>query len=84
MGLGTGGFAWFCIFVISQLTQRHRECNLTMLFAFLTYEKAVDQGVGNKVWQTMNDEGFPPDLIRMVQIVRLDIEVERDEKASEQ
>jgi hypothetical protein len=54
-----------------------------MLFALLTYEKAVGQGVVNKYWQTMNDKVFPPDVIRVVQIVRLDVEVERDEKAFE-
>jgi hypothetical protein len=83
IGLGTGGYAWFCIFVVSQTTQRQRECNLTMLLAFLTYEKAVGQGMGNRYWLTMNDKVFPPDVIRVVQIVRLDVEVERVEKASE-
>jgi len=32
-----------CIFVISQLTQRHKERNLTMLLVFPAFEKAVDK-----------------------------------------
>jgi hypothetical protein len=46
-----------------------------MLLAFLAYEKAIDEAVRNKVWQIMTDKDFPQDLIRMVQILRVDIEL---------
>jgi hypothetical protein len=46
-----------------------------MLLAFLAYVKAFDEAVRNKVWQIMTDKDFPQDLIRVVQIVRLDIEL---------
>jgi hypothetical protein len=54
-----------------------------MLLAFLAYEKAFDEAVRNKVWQTMTDKNFPQSLIRVAQIVRLDTEFEIYEKASE-
>ena len=46
-----------------------------MLLVFLAYEKAFDEAVRSKVWQIMTNKDFPQYLIRVVQIVRLDIEL---------
>jgi hypothetical protein len=58
-GSGKGRIYMVCIFVFSQLTQRHKECNLTMLLVFPAFEKAVDEAVRNKAWQIMTYKDFP-------------------------
>jgi hypothetical protein len=66
-GFGKGWMCMVCMFIISQLNERQRECNLATLFAFLGYEKAFDIAIRNKGWQVMTNKGFPRDLIRVVQ-----------------
>jgi phage terminase large subunit-like protein len=73
--LAKGRMCMVLIFIISQLTERSREWNLTMQFAFPVYEKTFDKATTNKVWQVMTDQGFPQELIRVIQNVYRDIEV---------
>lgn len=56
-----------CIFVIEQIIQKRREFNLPTYMLFIDYEKAFDRLIQRKLWEIMNERGYPEHLIRVIQ-----------------
>lgn len=56
-----------CVFIIQQLIQKRREFNLPTYILFIDYEKAFDSVIRNKLWNIMENKGYPKHIIKVIQ-----------------
>jgi hypothetical protein len=55
------------VFTLKQITEKRREFNLETHLAFIDYNKAFDHVDRNKLWNIMQQTGYPTHLIQAIQ-----------------
>jgi hypothetical protein len=56
-----------CCFTLKQVIEKRREFNLETHLAFIDYNKAFDSVDRNKLWNRMQQRGYPIHLIQAIQ-----------------
>jgi hypothetical protein len=54
-------------FILQQVFEKRKEFNIQTHVALIDVEKVFDKVNRNKLWTIMEEQGYPQDLIRVIQ-----------------